>query len=140
MPCYDALVRMRADVGSLRDAASTPFLHEQSWRNVRSRAQQVALGQVPANESWAQEVVTCAWPHVKRTDFCLWSAPPAPLAGVVGALLGDAFHRTVHEHNCSGFLEDPHRSEGLSNPKPTLTLSLILPLPLPLPLPLTLSL
>ena len=49
--------------------------------------------------------------RTKETDFCLWSAPPAPLAGVVDALLGDRFARTVHAHNCSGFLRDRGRSE-----------------------------
>ena len=113
VPCYDALVRMRADVGSLTGSAKSLFLLAQSWRNVRTRAEQVARGGVLADASWAREVVTCGWPRVKRTDFCLWSAPPAPLAGVVGALLGDAFPRTVHEHNCSGFLEESHRSDEL---------------------------
>ena len=113
VPCYDALVRMRADVGSLTGSAKGLFMLAQSWRNVRSRAEQVARGGVPANASWAREVVTCGWPRVKRTDFCLWSAPPAPLAGVVGALLGDSFQRTVHEHNCSGFLRESNRSDEL---------------------------
>ena len=36
-----------------------------------------------------------------------------PLAGVVGALLGDGFPRTVYEHNCSGFLQDRDRSSKL---------------------------
>ena len=51
--------------------------------------------------------------RVKRTDFCLWSAPPAPLAGVVGALLGDGFPHTVYAHNCSGFLADRGRPDHL---------------------------
>ena len=38
-------------------------MREQSWRNVRSRAQHVARGDATADASWAREVVTCAWPR-----------------------------------------------------------------------------
>ena len=64
--------------------------------------------------------------HLKRTDFCLWSAPPAPLAGVVGALLGDDFPRTVYEHNCSGFLQDCRRSDKLIPLAPVVSENILL--------------
>ena len=64
--------------------------------------------------------------HLKRTDFCLWSAPPAPLAGVVGALLGDDFPRTVYEHNCSGFLQDCSRSVKLIPVAPVVSENILL--------------
>ena len=106
VPCYDALVRMRADVGDQGRSAAKVFLGATGWRNVHRRAQLVARGNATVSAKWAREVVTCGWPRVKRTDFCLWSAPPAPLAGAVDALLGDRFPRTVYAHNCSGFLQD----------------------------------
>ena len=64
--------------------------------------------------------------RVKRTDFCIWSAPPAPLAGVVGALLGDDFPRTVYEHNCSGFLQDRDRSSKLIPTAPVVSENVLL--------------
>ena len=166
-------------------------MREQSWRNVRRRAQLVAHGNATADAKWAREVVTCGWPrgsmvkrvvlasgtepdtqgsrvstaalwagkskawtawshrvaleplrgagqnadptvfdyicrHLKRTDFCLWSAPPAPLAGVVGALLGDDFPRTVYEHDCSGFLQDWSRSVKLIPVAPVVSENILL--------------
>ena len=70
----------------------------------------------------------CLWlcRHLKRTDFCLWSAPPAPLAGVVGALLGDDFPRTVYEHNCSGFLQDRERPDKLIPAAPVVSENILL--------------
>ena len=44
-------------------------MREQSWRNVRRRAQLVAHGNATADAKWAREVVTCGWPRgsmVKR--------------------------------------------------------------------------
>ena len=118
LPCYDALVRMRADVGAF-DPSSRPaavFLNPIGWANIARRA---ALARTGARDgAWAREVVTCSWPRVKQTDFCLWSAPPAPLAGVVGALVGDGFDRTVWgEGNCSGFLQDQERDGGPNTEK-----------------------
>ena len=73
VPCYDALVRMRADVGDVvrkkRKDAARVFLNAQGWSNVHSRAQLVARGNVTADAKWAREVVTCGWPRgimVKR--------------------------------------------------------------------------
>ena len=73
VPCYDALVRMRADVGDVvrkkRKDAAKIFLNEQGWRNVHSRAQLAARGNATADAKWAREVVTCGWPRgsmVKR--------------------------------------------------------------------------
>ena len=73
VPCYDALVRIRADVGDIaaqkRKHAARVFLNAQGWSNVHSRAQLVARGNVTADAKWAREVVTCGWPRgsmVKR--------------------------------------------------------------------------
>ena len=64
VPCYDALVRMRADVGDQKAAAAKAvFLDAQGWRNVHSRAKLVAHGNVTAGAQWAREVVTCSWPR-----------------------------------------------------------------------------
>ena len=63
VPCYDALVRIRADVGDKKDADAKRFLDAQGWRNVHSRAKLVARGNVTADAQWAREVVTCGFPR-----------------------------------------------------------------------------
>ena len=82
MPCYDALVRIRADVGDIaaqkRKGAARVFLNAQGWSNVHSRAQLVARGNVTADAKWAREVVTCGWPRgsmVKRVVLASGTEP-----------------------------------------------------------------
>ena len=82
VPCYDALVRMRADVGDVvnqkRKKAANIFLNEQGWRNVHSRAQLAARGNATADAKWAREVVTCGWPRgsmVKRVVLASGTEP-----------------------------------------------------------------
>ena len=65
------------------------------WLNVRKRAGASAAGTLAART--AAEVVTCGWMRVKRTDFCLWSAPATALAQTIGALRGAGFDRVLHE-------------------------------------------
>ena len=78
VPCYDALVRMRADVGDIvaqkRKHAAEVFLNSQGWRNVHSRAQLVARGNVTADAKWAREVVTCGWPRGSMVELGVLAA------------------------------------------------------------------
>ena len=89
VPCYDALVRMRADVGDVvrkkRKDAAKIFLNEQGWRNVHSRAQLAARGNATADAKWAREVVTCGWPRGSMVKRVVLAAEPdvalEPLGG-----------------------------------------------------------
>ena len=83
---------MRADVGDIvaqkRKDAAKVFLNPQGWRNVHSRAQLVARGNVTTDAKWAREVVTCGWPRgsmvklvvLAAAEPCiaLWSHSEAP--------------------------------------------------------------
>ena len=96
VPCYDALVRMRADVGDIvahkkwGKAWAKVFLTSQGWRNVHSRAQLVARGNVTTDAKWAREVVTCGWPRgsmvklvvLAAAEPCtaLWSHSKTPIS------------------------------------------------------------
>ena len=55
-------------------------------------------------------VRSCAMPRVDahshtRLRVCCRSAPVAPVANTVKALRGEAFHRVVHDGNCSEYLK-----------------------------------
>lgn len=85
---YNAVVRMRADVGSTkmqsRSSFRGRFISANGWAQVRLRADRHLRGKLsPAR---ASEIVACNRPSGKQGDFCFWSAPATPLARTVEAL------------------------------------------------------
>ena len=70
LPWVHELIACRAaDFSAFDHLGAEVFMREQSWRNVRRRAQLVAHGNATADAKWAREVVTCGWPRgsmVKR--------------------------------------------------------------------------
>lgn len=104
---YDAAVRMRADLGDNRLGAKHrgKFLTEAGWKVVSRRAALHARGQLGALRS--SELVTCDRPRTHAMDFCLWSAPPAPLLRTAEALAGASFDAIVHGgggESCAAYL------------------------------------
>eukprot|EP00966_Prymnesium_polylepis_P147635 3410815-Prymnesium_polylepis.1 len=77
---YAGAVRMRADLCDFEHSPERQiYLSETGWQNVYRRAAAAASGRLKASK--AEEVVTCGWPRLKRTDYCLWrcaAAAPAP--------------------------------------------------------------
>ena len=68
---HHAVVRMRADFGIRKHQARPElWLNPQGWRNVHLRAKAAANGML--DERVSTEVLTCGWPHFKRTDMCFW--------------------------------------------------------------------
>ena len=117
---YAAIVRMRADVGS-RKMRGKPEFHEQflnanGWRRVGARAAEVEQHSTLAT-SYDKELVLCDRPRLKRTDFCFWSSPAAPVLRVVESFRGHAFTRLARARNesargrpvaCLDYLERNH--------------------------------
>lgn len=68
---HHAVVRMRADIGIKKlQARPELWLTPTGWRNVQLRAKAAAIGVL--DERVSAEVLTCGWPHFKRTDVCFW--------------------------------------------------------------------
>ena len=100
---YDALVRIRADLGLTEAHGShAAYLSEKGWSNVARRAESFVNG--TQGREMASEVVTCGWPKTKRTDFCIWSSPPSALQRTINSLRGSGFDQVVYEQNCSQLL------------------------------------
>ena len=86
LPWVHELIACRAaDFSAFDHLGAEVFMREQSWRNVRRRAQLVAHGNATADAKWAREVVTCGWPRGIMVKRVVLAAEPdvalEPLGG-----------------------------------------------------------
>ena len=94
---YDAVVRMRADVGC-RKMRGRPDFREQfmtveGWERVQRRAAAVHNDSKELASHLRAQLDLCDRPRAKRTDFCLWSAPPTPMLRTMESFRGRLFDR-----------------------------------------------
>ena len=94
---YDAVVRLRADVGC-RKMRGRPEFREQfidtdGWQRVRKKAAAVHNNSAELAPHLRSQIELCDRPRKKRIDFCFWSAPPEPLLRTVESLRGDELDR-----------------------------------------------